>query len=607
MFKFTLDMNSFRTLLFVCFLLCAVSACQDDDPAVFTTFEEETISSFLEKDTETYSEFIALLRESGMFDLLSAYGAYTLFAPNNEAVRAWYAENNFDLETIDPTSTREMVFNHILPVLLTTDKFPQGIFGTATYSERFLNLNATVTNGQPVFTVNETAHIVRVDQKVHNGVVHTVDAVIPIAKQFLPDIIAADKRFSLFNEALRLTGLADSLMLRDDPDYETGEEQSLKRNESKFMIYPPFRKQGHTVFMESDSTFQTNGISNIDDLKSYAASVYDLMYPADRNVSDPTSRNNSLNRFVAYHLINQVQATNEFFTAHLEQMYVPGTAVPFYMAPQCPNTLIEIIDGKYINRRRDGSSIQFLSGNYEAINGLYHEIDGIMVYDQGMETDVLNKRLRMDFTSFFPEMQTNRMRTEFYDDADKWIIPRGYLTGLSQSDQTQNQYISALGYVKLEGDVCLMAGKYDCTARTHPIPAGTYEVRIGYSALDVRGVGQLYFDGKPCGIPLNMTIYPQDARIGWILDAETEDGGLENDKMMRNRGFMKGAASLLISGTTLARDHNRALRKILTTVTFEKTEPHYFRVKCVEEKTHEFELDYIEFMPVSQLFEEDKY
>src|SRR5690606_32353561 len=78
------------------------------------------------------------------------------------------------------------------------------------------------------------------------------------------------------------------------------------------MRVPHKRLYGFTALIESNATYSANGINSIDDLKSYASQVYDAVYPEDANITDITDRHNSLNRFVAYHLLDR-NIPREFF------------------------------------------------------------------------------------------------------------------------------------------------------------------------------------------------------------------------------------------------------------------------------------------------------
>jgi uncharacterized surface protein with fasciclin (FAS1) repeats len=583
-------------ILSVMIALFLPTSCSDDVGNNYVTFEDELVLSYLEKDPQNYSEFVSMLKVSGVADLLNAYGTYTCFAPTNEAVREYYEKNGTSLEQMPMDEIRELAFNHLIAIELPSIDFPQGVLPQANMSEKFLTVTYGVEEGEQAIYINDKARITILDQKVHNGVIHTVNTVILSSKIQLPDIIADYPQFSIFSEALFATKMSDSLRVRNDDDYKAGKEISNRNGKSYF--HPPFRKVGVTAFVESDSVYHLNKIYNLEDLKTFAAKIYDEMYPADKNISDITNRKNSLNRFVAYHLTDRSQGANEFITADLEYQYTPRTTIYQYVE-MMTNTLLQIESGNLINKRRNDDAIRFLTVNHEAMNGLFHEIDGILTYDKGMEDDVLNKRIRMDIANMLPEIATNKLRVDFNGDVDKYIIPQGYMKGLKTEDGTQFQYFGCKCWHNYEADELLLAGKYDFTLRIPPIPAGTYEVRMGFATAGQRGVAQVYFDGLPCGIPLNMGITATNPKIGYIYDRDTEDGGIENDKMMRNRGYMKGLTSAYITNQSdVQRNSDYCVRRILVTKTFDTTEPHSLRIKSVEENvSREFQLDYMEFVP----------
>ena len=163
-----------------------------------------------------------------------------------------------------------------------------------------------------------------------------------------------------------------------------------------------------------------------------------------------------------------------------------------------------------------------------------------------------------------------------------------------------------------EGDEVYLKGLYDFSVVTPPIPAGTYEVRFGYQPTDGRGVAQLSFDGTPCGIPLDLRIAASNAFIGYVVPSENnldDPYGYENDKMMRNRGYMKGPSSYKDVlgwwyGKNTGRNSDRVLRKILGIYTFDKPGTHVFSVKAVysgSDNKGQFMFDYLEFVPTSIL------
>ena len=102
-------------------------------------------------------------------------------------------------------------------------------------------------------------------------------------------------------------------------------------------------------------------------------------------------------------------------------------------------------------------------------------------------------------------------------------------------------------------------GAYDFAFRLPPVPDGTYELRMGYTANGNRGMLQFYLGRtsslnamKALDIPLDMrhepsntttqsggvTTYSPDVVTGWLPYLSTEDMGIESDANMHNLGWM---------------------------------------------------------------------
>jgi uncharacterized surface protein with fasciclin (FAS1) repeats len=593
-------------------LLLPLFACLDDvSEEKLLTFEAETVSSWLRNNSDNFSEFYLLVERAGLVDLMSAYGTYTCFAPTNDAMRRFYEKSGLTADQLSDEKLLEIVYNHFLTQKVKSIAFPAGALPYHNLDDRYLYFSFGNSGGALEIFINSRVKILQIDQETHNGVIHTIDGVIEPETTYMPEMIASMPRFSLFAEALNLTGLCDSMMLYNDDSYvqRPDEVDFLERP----VYYPPFKHYGYTAFVESDSLFAEHGIYDIEDLKRYAAEVYDKKYPEARNRTDPTDRLNSLNRFVAYHLLDRMEAENEFIGESKMHFFTPGAIVEEYIEPMCPNSLIAVQTGTLFNRKKDGSAIRIVTPNMQALNGLIHEIDGIMVYDDSVENDVLNKRLRIDVTSMFPEITTNKLRYGGlpYGDFIRYATPKGYVRDItfSEGDRQEPHWCVDNVWHNYMGNELQFESKYDFTLRLPPIPAGTYEIRISFIPYYTRGVTQMYLDGKPCGIPLDMRLYADNPKIGWIADDKTDDNGVENDKMLHNRGYMKGSDTHLhANGVNIARFSNSYLRMVIATRTFEKTEPHIFRGKCVMDGTiYNFHLNYFEFMPIHLLQTEDRH
>ena len=143
---------------------------------------------------------------------------------------------------------------------------------------------------------------------------------------------------------------------------------------------------------------------------------------------------------------------------------------------------------------------------------------------------------------------------------------------------------------------------FDFAYKLPPVPAGTYEIRMGYSANSRRHIIQFYVDNEVAGIPVDLRIMGSNPTINWVADSSTEDEGVQNDKEMKNRGYLKGPITFRnTSESGLARDYDGDLRKVITTKYLTAGE-HWLRFKNVNENddgTAQFMHDYIEIVPIS--------
>lgn len=613
----TMKIKTIALTALTLFPTIAFFGCLDDSVGGnFYTFTGETMESYLEKDTATFSEFLLVLEKAELKGLLSSYGTYTLFAPTNNAMKTYYQEHFTSLDSMNKKDLQNLVFYQMVEESFLSNAFTEGRLSKPNMKNRGLNISfSDYQNGNQTILVNKSSRIVRLDQEVHNGVIHAVDKVLEASQDFIWEILGSDTtgRYDLFARALRETGLADSLLRVEDPNYVQETATYTRRGVTYTSKTPLTRKYGYTALVETDSVFALAGINSYSDLIARAKAVYDGMYPADVSITDITNPKNSLNRFIGYHLVKKMFYTNTIFfngngsgTKH----YTPygDTHKAEYFITMCPNTMYEISAGNCINKRSNGSYIGFSEDlsrrNIEALNGLIHEINGVLWYNREVEDDVLNKRLRFEVASLLPEMENNNLRGVGYS---KQYFPYQYFETMTYVEKTVFQYYGANpDWGNYQGDELNLAGWYDFTLQLPPIPAGSWEVRFGYGAYINRGVAQLYFDKVPCGIPLNMSLLGTNALIGWEADAATDDNGYTNDKAMRNRGYMKGPESISrpAYGQTL-RDLVTGVRRILGTFSFDETTTHTMRAKAVE--SGEFMYDYIEFIPKGSIENEDRY
>ncbi|HET9571829.1 MAG TPA: fasciclin domain-containing protein [Bacteroidales bacterium] len=651
----------FGCLLVLPFLL---SSCLETERLVdnYKTFTGQTIKDFLDSDT-AYSKFERALDKANALSLMASYGKYTCFVPDNQAMDRYVAAHGFTSFTsfLDSVqAVRKMVFYHLIDGesnqtgTFLTAGFNAGSLETKNMIGRYLytTLSADGTN----WLINNNSKITSADHLLVNGVVHLVDKVVEGNDELLPDYIENDGHFNLYDQALKVTGLRDSLLLIEDEKYKQGTAAQ-----------PSKREYGYTALLETDSLLALNGITDLAGMSAYAAQHY----PGGAGL-DFKNPNSSLYRFVAYHLLpvkltsSQLCPTNDFTVTQTfekeswqKEHFRDGRfSLDNYWFPMATNTVLNVqifkwrdkeaqkpvfndarnpYDARYTNMTEEVAGVVTLdlnNSNLDCLNGVVHTLTGMLVYDE----TIYHKRIRMDFSSFFSELWNNDLLRH---SGKSYLVPLKYCKNITydaKDDVYLYYYPTDALHSHYWGDQFMMFGRCNTTITIGPIPSGSYEVRIGYHVRQADyGIVQYYLDGEPCGIPLDQTKSAKnDASIGWtqvwwwrygggdddpvlsgswLSGSETEDDfyGYDNDKSMHNRGYMKAPDSY--AGKELAnnnydpvhvgtaRNDPYEIRRVLKMVTWNQTTTHQLRISALMNKR--FMLDYIEFMPKDLLEDED--
>lgn len=616
------------------FLLTSTYSCDSDKilEENLYTFTDKMLGTYLESDS-TLTEFHKLMELSGVSGLLNSYGKYTCFAPTNTAMYEFYAaKGKNSLEDFTKDTLRIIAYDHLINgIEILYSSFQNGRLPEPSMSNRYITITI---NSSGVTHVNRTSLLLEKDILVHNGIIHKIDKVLDPVRLGLVDVIAKEEEFKLFYEALLATGLADSLLLEKDENYVMTPtrakelEDAVSTTIASDRFAPLSREYGYTVFMESDQTMQKNGITDLTSLASYAASVYDVLYPEDASISDYTNRSNSLNRFIAYHLVNKELSFTKLLSSYDTGHMFKTVDLYEFLEPMCPNTLIQVNNERTTNRinllnhlKESGKSVQIMMSNYDkdATNGVFHEIDDMLIYTKEVDAEISSKRIRFDIASLFPELTNNNMRGRPSDNdvLYRHALPAGYLERFECTESTVLCYTAPndrlMNYMGDEVFISVKPGQlYDLRIITPPVPAGTYEVRFGYQSNGRRGVAQFYVNDIPSGVPVNLNTVGTDIGIGYVAPNSdpADPNGFENDKMMRNRGYMKGPGSFKAINTSWyggesARHNSGNLRKILGTFSFPTMKNHIIGIKGLS--AGQFQIDFIEFVPTSVLEFEDIY
>lgn len=634
------------------------SCFEEQHPGTYYTFTGYTVASFLESRPDNFSEFVKVLKKANLWSELSTYGFYTCFAPDNNAVnrfvheRGELAGKTYDsVDDLPKSDCDTLAWTHLLEMTCYVAEMVEGSFPKVNMNDRFLMLSfdsvSATAQGDTIHKltrrINKLSSLVEYDDTVENGVVHVIDRCIDFSGDYIFDIIDNDRNTILFSEALKLTGLQDSLKIWYDDKYHIGDDSidigvPLTSAGNNYTVYYWEKKKTcFTIFVEPDDVYSANGIDSLEALIDYAKTVYDQVYPEDSTVTDFTDRRNSLNRFISYHILPFYAGYNSFNPrSDIVKMYNAGIIDPEdYFETMCPHTLMRISTDKQskdvlINHRgKEGKGIMdFNGGQYRGIricpptetgeinqiarNGIFHYIDGILVYDNNIRENILDRRLRVDCTTLSPDFITAGARQQQpLIEGEK----RGF--GFKQpknfhsysDDFVLSVRAASTSSYAYEGDGIDIQGNFDMYVKLPPIPHdGTWQLRISFRSNDACGIIQQYLgegsvtDWKPLGIPSDLRVTPTDPSVGWVKDEELENQEAVDalDKSLKNRGWMKGADSQLTNQGVKHRDQETMARRILCTEYMYADRDYYLRLKQILDNSKaEYLFDYIELVPKS--------
>ena len=668
-------MRRISIFIFLFLNILIFNSCKEDiDESNLYTFTGETIEDYLENRSEQYSSFNYILKRIGYDKILAAYGTYTCFAPDNDAVKTYIDSLYNDmtnkelphngmtgpgLEGLTDSLCQDIALFHLLSTEVMSVYMGNGMTVKTMLGREITTSFDSISKS---VAINRDAKILKegIDKDLENGVLHEISHVITRSNQLIAgEMEAHSDIYSVFSNALKATGLADSL---------TETSHSFGTIEKSYGFYVPEKCEvGYTVFAETDDVLKEKGIVDVETMAAYADSIYgncQEWYDYVRNNNIQISRGvdyknpwNVLSMFLRYHILKYKIPYDKLTNHHNEISKV--TLVEYYET-MLPYTLVKVTKNGsklMLNRweantsltnqvaelgTKDMHAVMFegveLAGQKSQIaptNGYIHPIKSMLVYNKDVPRGALNERMRFDDTVLFGEMMSNSFRR--ITDAEVKAL-NGGKEGNFSAAQLSGNYIcippdffqnlkiyngastlvlylpgQSSGWSNYQGDELMGEGNYDFAMRLPPVPDGTYELRMGYTAESKRGMVQIYMGTssdlssmKAVDIPLDMRIISvnnsngtPDVYTGWCNWTLLDDKGVESDANMRNLGYMRGPLyyTVGINSGNYARTNPKDLRRIIYKGKLDQGE-HWLRFKSVlDDNSAQFHLDYIELCP----------
>ena len=577
-----------------------LTGCSEDiDDSNFKIKDEPTMTDFLTEhdnlsqikkifdrvllDNSDNAEEASASNASSITAVLSARGNYTLFAPNNDAVNAYLdsVAGTTDVDQITYEQAKLIAYSCLIDNgnnnAYESAEFPiQGTFSLANLNDRLLSSLQDETTSYII----GGSKVISADHEVSNGFVHIVNKVIAPSAESVSEMIQAADNMKIMAMLLNKTGLFEDLMESRDQDYEDDPTLPETRYWSSVAYYgsnhnwaiPQKRYLGFTGFVETDDVFvndwgitqpqygEDGELTNADQIYNEIANKVAAILGG--SISDPTSVDDPMHKFVAYHFIKGKVAYNKFVHHFSEHRYSFGTNP---LEPQAVNYTVDVWDyyatlplgssgyrglikvlqvptgeheiylnriSKYSNGMVDGTyeelstranepgqngiNIQVFENNGKfdnnAGNGFYYPIDHVLLYDATTRSALGSERMRVDITTMTPELLSNNFRGNCYQ-----AFQNGYFEDImNETEGTEIYYLQDGGsgsygdWRDFQGDEYLFSGQYDFVLRLPPVPSsGTYEIRMGASNNSLRGMCQIYFGDSPdntttVGLPFDL-------------------------------------------------------------------------------------------------------
>ena len=430
--------------------------------------------------------------------------------------------------------------------------------------------------------------------------ISTIDSIVFVKTELPTAATLMDNsgEYSIFAEALRITGLADSLLTHErDKTYQMDNPTDRSYNR---LYYPSACNIGFTLFAEKDAVLRAAGIYSFNDLAEKCKewygnpTWYDLIGEQGIKIStgtDYTNEWNVVHMFVAYHIIRaQIQVDQLVYERNSRTSenwnYCFGYEPQAYYETMLQGSLLKIWQTNpkttkdlWINRYLKNNTLTdqyatfgseamhplIYSGakidrnnSLETMNACIHSIDKVLLYDQNAH-DAQHERMRFHINQMLPELGTNGfMRATMREisglnggDGTRIAFPADYFDNLHCYYPNMVLRYNVMGaWRALESTQLQGWSDYDFAIRLPRVPSGRYEIRFPYYPMDRGGEIEFYIGNDSTQSTmqkvstLNAVENPYNGNMGYEeINAYEGKYGIESGKAMRQKGFMYAPAS----------------------------------------------------------------
>ncbi|MBR4644279.1 MAG: fasciclin domain-containing protein [Bacteroidaceae bacterium] len=353
--------------------LIIASCTEQIDTSSRYVFKDEIISGYLEKH-EQYSEYVELLKMvpvsslpdvSSVYQLLSARGNYTVFAPTNDAIQLYLdslarmgliSEGSWDAfeDSTKLDSIRQViVYNSIIDGgdangYFETNRFPEATTGDAAEID-VPNMNdrklVVIRTEDPDSILINDCMIDRINHDILtiNGVIHSMhDVVAPSGNSLaslLKKMVDSNRGgYVVMSKLIEACGLLAPLDSVKDELYEhlyitkkIPVEKYAPEEGGRTFHTPEHRYYGFTIFAETDEFWSQTLGKPVEEIS--VADIYEYLdnegiYPSAKRDNNYESEDNLLNQFVTYHMLPMRLPSDRLVNHYNERGFTFNTRNP---------------------------------------------------------------------------------------------------------------------------------------------------------------------------------------------------------------------------------------------------------------------------------------
>lgn len=500
-----------------------------------TTDASPNINTFLAQQ-EDYSLFSEAIKQAGASAYLDAWGIYTVFAPNNNAMQSFLQnEGKSKVSDLSETEVKDLVNLHIVQDTVSTVQFRDGKIQRNSVFGMFITTSVENSDGESSIVLNKESRIILPNIRTGNGLVHGVDKVFTKVTHTVMEAIENDPNLSVFAEALKLTGLDALLHQKED-------------------------EQFFSVLAVTNTAFGQAGFNTVQDL----VDKYN-------HTGNPKNPEDSLYMHIAYHILPDLKYVSDlmFSTSHTTE--VPREV----LLVKVDREKVLLNEEEWLGELEEGAEVDRDASDNTSVNGVLHYI----------KDDIYIKQ-RQPFRVDWDPADQAELRVAGVYGRGALSIPKGYLRdvtwGGAETTTINYEFVTASNMLG-----AVFGDQFIVSLRTAVIPwiefktpvvvRGRYKVWVGWRTITDDGGNTIdtYVNGQKLSRSLNNAEY----RIRDLPERELEALGYKKH---------------------LTHSTNNYNCKMVGIVDIDVTDRQTLRFETNTNARAQFRVDFIQFIPIDQ-------